>query len=332
MLLKPNSRSRWTLTNARSRIFHPRKAAAAMHRNPARFLSTAAAFGLVCVLAGAPSSTAFADARGGLFRPPPPPQARNYRPYHQHRRPPRRHRPPAVAPAAAVAPVTNDAATTCGGLAPGIESVPVDRIRLAIKPTAPQNDILNQLEQASAKADGILQASCPTARPLTPVGRLEALATRLQVMIQAVDLIRPPLVSLDQSLDDKQRETFEGFGPAHDLAELCKPETASFTALPVTRIQAEIQPTKNQKPAFDALTSAAQKAAQKLDATCPADMPKTLAERFDALRKRLTALNDAVNSMEPSLTHFYGALSDEQKARLNVISAGNRQAQGKPAD
>ncbi len=233
----------------------------------------------------------------------------------------------------------NDAAT-CGGLAPGIESVPVDRIRPAIKPTAQQNDILNQLEQASAKADGILRASCPTARPLTPVGRLEALATRLQAMIQAIDLIRPPLVSLDQSFDDKQREIFEGLehsngqtiGAAHDLAELCKPETSSFTALPVMRIEDEIKPAKNQRPAYDALKSAAQKAAQKLDATCPSDMPKTLAERFDALRKRLTALNDAVNSMEPSLTHFYGALSDEQKARLNVISAGNQQAQGKSGD
>jgi hypothetical protein len=214
--------------------------------------------------------------------------------------------------------------------------MPADRIRHAIKPTDQQNNILNQLEQASSKADGILQASCPTEPPLTPVGRLEAIATRLQAMIQAIDLIRPPLVSLDQSLDDQQRKTFEELerlngqtsGPAHDLAALCKPEMASFAALPVTRIENEIQPTKDQKAAFDPLKSAAQKAAQKLATSCPGDLPKTLTERFDALRKRLTALNDAVNSMEPSLTHFYGSLSDEQKARFNVIGAGSQQAKG----
>jgi hypothetical protein len=313
-----------------------------MHRNLARFLSTAAAFGLGFGLAGASSSIAFADAHGGLFRPPLPQ-------YHWHHPRPHPHHPlhrpqtsvpvPPVAPAAHDAPPADDAAT-CGGLAPGIESVPVDRIRGAITPTAQQNDILNQLQQASAKADGILQASCPKTLPLTPVNRLETIATRLEAMTQAIDLIRPQLTSLDQSLDAKQREAFDGLeyakgqtsGPAQDLAALCKPQTASFTALPVTQIEAEIQPVRDQKAAFEALKTAAQTAAQKLAPSCPADTPKTLAERFDAVRKRLTDLHDAVYSMEPSLTHFYSALSDEQKARFNVITAGSQQATGKPGN
>lgn len=319
-----------------------------MHRNPARFLLTAASLGFVFGLAVAPSSTALADAHGGLFRPPLPQYHWLHHPRPHPHHPP--HRPqtsvpvPPVAPAAnaaAIAQATNDA-TSCGGLAPGIESVPVDRIRSAITPTAQQNDILNQLQQASAKAEGILQGSCPKTLPLTPINRLEAIATRLQAMIEAIDLIRPPLTSLDQSLDAKQREAFENLeyakgqtsGPAHDLAALCRPETASFTALPVARIEAEIQPMKDQKAAFEELKSAAQAAVQKLAPSCPSDMPKTempktLAERFDALRKRLTDLHDAVYSMEPSLTHFYGALSDEQKARFNVITAGSQQAKGK---
>lgn len=246
--------------------------------------------------------------------------------------------PPVLAQPVA-APAANDAAT-CGGLAPGVESLPIDSIRRAIKPTDPQTNILNQLEQASAKASGILQASCPTVPPLTPVGRLNAVAARLQAMLQAIDLIRPPLVSLDQSLDDQQRKAFEELdrsnaqasGPAYDLAALCKPETASFTAVPVKRIETEIQPTKAQGPAFDALKSAAQKAAQRLDASCPADTPKTMAERFDAMRTRLTALTDSVNTMEPALTHFYAALNDEQKALFNVISAGSRRDKDKPQD
>lgn len=316
-----------------------------MHRNPTRFLSTAASLGLVFGLAATSSSTALADAHGGLFRPP-------LTQYHWHHPRPHPHRPPhrpqtsvpvpPVAPAAnaaAIAQATNDA-TSCGGLAPGIEKPPVDRIRSTITPTAQQNDILNQLQEASAKADGILQGSCPKTLPLTPINRLEAIATRLQAMTQAVDLIRPPLLSLDQSLDAKQREAFEGLeyskgqtsGPAHDLAALCKPQTASFTALPVAQIENEIQPMRDQKAAFEELKSAAQTAAQKLAPSCPSEMPKTLAERFDALRKRLTDLHDAVYSMEPSLTHFYGALSDEQKARFNVITAGSQQATGRPGN
>lgn len=259
----------------------------------------------------------------------PPPEARNYYGYyHHHRRHHHRH--------AVVQSATNDAAT-CGGLAPGVDSVPVDRIRRAIKPTDQQNDILNQLQQASSKADGILQASCPKAPPLTPVGRLEAIATRLQAMIQAIDLIRPPLVKLDQSLDDKQREAFDKLGrssrhargPQQDLAALCKQETASFTALPITRIQDQVQPTVEQKLAFDTLKSASQTAAQKLDASCPSEMPKTVTERFDALRKRLTALNDAATSLKPALAQFYAVLSDEQKARFNIIGAASPQDQGK---
>jgi hypothetical protein len=37
------------------------------------------------------------------------------------------------------------------------------------------------------------------------------------------------------------------------------------------------------------------------------------------MEKRLQAMIDAANTMKPALEDFYGSLSNEQKARSNVI-------------
>jgi hypothetical protein len=90
------------------------------------------------------------------------------------------------------------------------------------------------------------------------------------------------------------------------------------------RIDETIKPTEQQKAAFDALKSASAKAASDLDASCPADMPEKLTDRLDMVAKRLDALADAVDTVKPALTDFYNTLSDEQKARFNVIRPGPR--------
>lgn len=262
-----------------------------------------------------------------------PPDAENYYGYYHRRRHHRRH---AVSP-------PNDAtaanlAASCDGLAPGVADLPIDRIKKAIKATVPQVKMLDELQAASAKADAILRSSCPSEVPLTPVGRLDAVAKRLHAMVQAIALLRAPLVTLDGSLDDTQREKLAGLGrhgrrrheklapnaaPARDLAALCKPQSGSFTHLPVQRIEDIVKPTAQQTSAFAALKSASTMAAANLDASCPVDVPETLADRLDAVVKRLNALADAVKIVKPALTQFYGTLSDEQKARFNVIGGAN---------
>jgi hypothetical protein len=54
-------------------------------------------------------------------------------------------------------------------------------------------------------------------------------------------------------------------------------------------------------------------------------MPLTPPARLDAMRARIVAMLEAVDVVRPALARFYGALSDEQKARFNTIS---RQEQG----
>src|SRR5208337_5348120 len=106
----------------------------------------------------------------------------------------------------------SNSALTCGGLAPGVASLPIDKIEQAIRPTDPQVAMLDDLKAASIQADKILRASCSTEVPLTPVARLDAVAKRIQAMSQAVQILRPPLATLYASLNDEQKGRFAAIG------------------------------------------------------------------------------------------------------------------------
>lgn len=248
-----------------------------------------------------------------------PPGATNYYGYYHHHR---RHHHYHVAKS-----TPSSTASGCSGLAPGVTDLPIARMKKAVKPTDQQTILLDKLQEASDKANGIMHASCPSEVPLTPVGRLDAIGKRLNAMIDAVNTIRDPLTAFDNSLDQHQKDELAKLGrrgnkhakKTQDLAALCKKQTAGFTLLPVQRINDIVKPTADQKESFDALKSASTDAAKNLESSCPTEMPTTMTGRLDALTKRLTALSDAVEKVKPALKDFYDKLSDEQKARFNVI-------------
>lgn len=254
-----------------------------------------------------------------------PPGATNYYGYYRHRRHHSRHRATRHEQQAS-------GINGCSGLAPGVTDLPIDRMKKAIKPTDQQVILLDKLQEASDKANSTLRASCPSEVPLTPIGRLDAIGKRLNAMIDAVNTIRDPLTAFDNSLDQHQKDELAKIGRqghkrsqnSQDLAVLCKKQTAGFTLLPVQRINDIVKPTADQESSFDALKSASTDAAKGLESSCPSEMPTTVTGRLDALTKRLTALNDAVGKVKPALADFYDKLSDEQKARFNVI--GNASA------
>ena len=222
-------------------------------------------------------------------------------------------------------------ALTCAGLAPGVTNLPIDQIEGKIRPTDTQVAMLDDLKTASVKAGDILRSSCPTEVSLTPVGRLEVVAKRIQAVIQAVQIMRPPLTTLYNSLDDEQKGQLAALGnestrrrdrTTHEetpLSNLCNQQSGSFARLPVQRIEDTIKPTEQQKAAFEALKLASAKAVADLDASCPPDVSAALPARLDAVAKRLDALASAVDTMKPSLTNFFNSLTDEQKMRFNVI-------------
>jgi hypothetical protein len=55
---------------------------------------------------------------------------------------------------------------------------------------------------------GILRGACPSEIPSTPPGRIAAMRTRVEAMLQAVRMVRPALEAFFQSLTDEQKERF----------------------------------------------------------------------------------------------------------------------------
>jgi hypothetical protein len=200
-------------------------------------------------------------------------------------------------------------------------------------PTGNQVTGLERLKAALSQANEILKAACPGEIPLTPPGRLDVVEKRLGAMLQAVHAVRDPLDDFYNSLTDEQRRSFDTMGaaklqrgaktqrtvPAAGLPALCGQRVASFSTLPAERIEQTIRLTQQQRGAFDALKSASTKAAGELRTSCPSQMPQTIVDRLGVVDVRLTALFQAVKTLQPPLDNFYAALDDEQKARFNTM-------------
>ena len=121
-----------------------------------------------------------------------------------------------------------------------------------MQPTDAQRPALDELRAANAKAIDILKAGCPKELPSTPTGRLTAMESRLQVMLQAVQTVRPALERFYQSLDDEQKARFNAVSPGTipppaktggTSAKFCGERTPGVTDLPIDRIAQAVQPT-----------------------------------------------------------------------------------------
>jgi hypothetical protein len=105
--------------------------------------------------------------------------------------------------------VTN---TSCGAQ-PGVLDWPSAEIDQSVIPTGAQRASLVALQNATAKAAGMLNASCPTDSPLTPPARLTAVGERLDTMLQAVNSVHLALNDFYGSLNDEQKARFDAIGP-----------------------------------------------------------------------------------------------------------------------
>ena len=180
----------------------------------------------------------------------------------------------------------------------------------------------------------MLKSGCPKDLPSIPTGRLAAMEGRLQVMLAAVQTVRPALERFYQSLSDEQKARFNAIAPAddrgaaakdqRDLTKLCDERAPGVTDLPIDRIAQAVQPTPTQRAALDELQEASVKAAERLKANCPTYETLTPTGRVEAMEKRLEATLDAVKTVQPALAKFYNSLSDEQKARFNSLRSTSR--------
>ena len=224
-------------------------------------------------------------------------------------------------------------AEVCSDNASDLTDWPIERISEVVQPTDAQRPALDELRAANAKAIDILKAGCPKELPSTPTGRLTAMESRLQVMLQAVQTVRPALDRFYQSLNDEQKARFNAVSPGddsaasedrRDLSKFCDERTPGVTDLPIDRIAQAVQPTQVQRTALDELKDASTKAAEALKANCPSYQALTPTGRVEAMEKRLQATLGAVRTVQPALAKFYDGLSDEQKARFNSLRSASR--------
>ena len=229
----------------------------------------------------------------------------------------------------------------CSNPDKGITAWPFDEITSALRPTREQRGLLDQLKSAASHAADALKTSCSDTYALTPPGRLRAMINRVSATLEAVRLVRPALEAFYNALNDEQRARFDTLSPRLPAAsdeqpqqeakgqqekpqqeaktESCGASKSSLTSLPIDRIDAVLHPTGAQKAALDRLSAATEKAVQGLQAACPDEVPVTPVGRLQAMEKRLSAMLQAANQMQPALDDFYASLNTEQKARFNTL-------------
>jgi hypothetical protein len=219
----------------------------------------------------------------------------------------------------------------CSGETQGLTDFPIQRIAQQVQPGPDQQPLLDELKAATQQAVEILRSACPTELPTTPPGRLAATRQRVEAMSRALQVVRPALDKFYAALTDEQKQRFNALDSATvaegsqkpDVAQACGQGTSAIEQ-PISRIEKLLHLTGAQEAAFNELKDASAKAGESLAQNCPAGQPLTPPGRLAAMEQRLTAMLQAIDTMQPALAKFYNSLSDEQKAQLS--RAGPRAA------
>ena len=231
----------------------------------------------------------------------------------------------------------------CGQDSRDVAGVPVDDIQRAVSPTDAQRAALDDLGNASVQAAQIVKAACPRDVSLTPAGRMQAMEQRVQSMLDAVKVMRPALEAFYNTLTDEQRSRFNALGAQTQSPQVqsAGASTANGPGSPATNctnraipdwptamIERSVRPTPAQQASLTTLQTAAAKAKDILQASCPSEMPATALARISAIEQRLQTILAAVQTVRGPLNDFYGSLSDEQKAQFNAIGRTRPARQG----
>jgi hypothetical protein len=111
---------------------------------------------------------------------------------------------------------------------------------------------------------------------------------------------------------------------------MCGDDTREVAGWPIDRIRQLVSPDDQQGKALDDLADASVKAAQIIKTACPTSAAFTPTGRLEAMQQRIEAMEQAVDAVRAPLETFYGALTDEQKAKLNAANQAPAQQNGCP--
>ena len=237
--------------------------------------------------------------------------------------------------------LTENMAQSCNDEAAEVTGWPIDQIQSAVQPNPQQTALLDDLGNAIVEASHQIKVHCPTSVAFTPTARLDQMHQRLQTLVDAVNIVRPPLTKFYDSLSDEQKARFNDIAPPAPKNEQAKNEqakneqassqspgsrqsvraqcNANVMAWPTDRIDRTVHPNDAQRAKLDALQSALSQAADTIKAACPTEAPVTPPSRLAAVGKRLQAMLQGVETVQPALSDFYNSLSDDQRARFNTM-------------
>jgi hypothetical protein len=226
-----------------------------------------------------------------------------------------------------MATLTQSMAQSCSDEAAEVTGWPIDQIQAAVQPTQQQVALLDDLGNALVKASDEVKSHCPTTVSFTPTTRLGQMQQRLQALVDAVNIVNPPLDRFYDALSDEQKARFNSIAPSapkqaqaqgHESAQNPQAQcNASIMSWPTDQIDRVVKPGDAQRTKLEALQSAALQASDTIKAACPSEIPATPPARLAAVGSRLTAMLQAVQTVRPALADFYDSLSDDQKARFN---------------
>ncbi len=102
---------------------------------------------------------------------------------------------------------------------------------------------------------------------------------------------------------------------------LCGSEAPAAPDITIARIREAVQPTAEQQAAIEELRKALLRATERIGSACPAGQAATPPERLHLMIARLTAMRQAVITVQGPLRTFYDQLSEEQKQALERIGS-----------
>jgi len=123
--------------------------------------------------------------------------------------------------------------------------------------------------------------------------------------------------------------------PQPGWENLCSSEAPKPAEAMVGRIRQATEPTQAQEAALGELRAALLRATDRIEGACPSRHATTPADRLQMMIARLTAMRQAVLTVQGPLRTFYDGLSDQQKAALERVGsegeAANARADASPS-
>ena len=195
-----------------------------------------------------------------------------------------------------------------------------------------QRGTLNDMQGAAVEVADRLSSTCPSDLPPSTSGKMQALAEVTRSYLAAVDALQPKVGTFYASLTDEQKARLVALdlsnrgidgnpsftGDAKGTA-FCEQWTHALRSWPTRQLEARISLSDSQHAALFDVAAAMYRSADGLANACPKEMPLSPPGQFDARRKQLAALLQAIDGIIPVLERFSNILDDAQKTALDTV-------------